>query len=371
MPFFGGMEPYTYLLDSVMKRVMDPRAVREFPYDWRLSIEYNADRLAEVCVEHFEAWKQTFSRHRDPYAVRIAIVAHSMGGLVARYAMIRHGLEPIVRHLITLGTPYYGAVKAVQMLITGEGAPVPRRAARHLALSSPGIYDLLPRYRCWADGLIFRPIDAGTLTAHGAPAEMLTEAAGRWSSLQVGGPEPVPLYALVGVDQPTLQSVEASANRLRFLDSLDGIDYGGDSTVFRHSAAPAGTTAIPLPQKHGTLAKTPEAVAFVLDKLVGADVRPPLVAGNLGADIPDLVMAGEMVTVSVRIADRHTSEVEVTSTALDSGLMTFWGREPPADDGVVEFGDLHLAPGLHRVEVTARGGESSPVISDIVLALPW
>jgi triacylglycerol esterase/lipase EstA (alpha/beta hydrolase family) len=39
---------------------------------------------------------------------QVDIVAHSMGGLVARWAVFKHGLEKTVKTLITLGTPHHG-----------------------------------------------------------------------------------------------------------------------------------------------------------------------------------------------------------------------------------------------------------------------
>lgn len=371
MPMLGGLEPYTYLLDQLAGRVMDPRAVVEFPYDWRLSIAYNAARLVSRCEQQLDAWRQIVAEkgYGDPADVRLSVVAHSMGGLVARYAAIELGLAPLLRQLITLGTPHYGAVKAVQMLATGEGAPVPRRAARALSLTSPGVHDLLPRYRCWSDGTTVRKIATDDLVGLGADRDLVDAAADRWSKLLLEQPDPsgpVPLHALVGTDQPTTQSIQASSPRSDFLTSLDGLDHGGDSTVYRQSAAPAGTVAIPLPQKHGALARTREAVTIVIDKLIGADTGPPLGTRELGADIPDLVEAGQPVIVRVHVEDESPIGVSVTSTALDTGTPTTWAGGVVVDDAI-QFTRPGLAPGLHRVQVKA-GGYSG--VSDIMLIEP-
>lgn len=62
-------------------------------------------------------------------AARIAIVAHSMGGLVARAWMRTHGRARVAR-LITLGTPHHGT--ALARLGLGENAAQMRRGAAWL-----------------------------------------------------------------------------------------------------------------------------------------------------------------------------------------------------------------------------------------------
>lgn len=67
---------------------------------------------------------------RDTGAQRVIVVAHSMGGLVARAWMRAYGTARVAR-LITLGTPHYGTslaafgigANAVQMRRTGIGGP--------------------------------------------------------------------------------------------------------------------------------------------------------------------------------------------------------------------------------------------------------
>ena len=373
MPLLGGVEPYTYLLGQLTERAVDSRAVAEFPYDWRLSIAHNASLLVARCEQHLADWRRIVAekRYGDPAEARVVIVAHSMGGLVTRYAAIELGLAPLLAQIITLGTPYYGSVKAVQMLATGAGAPpvIPQSAARGLSLTSPGVHDLLPRYRCWDDGTGIRRIATADLTRLGARGDLADDAQARWQKLlldQAAPAVPAPLHALAGTDQPTRQSVRSAGGSSEFLDSLAGVDHGGDSTVYRGAAAPAGTIALPLPQKHGALARTKEAVSIVLDKLVGADAGPPLGTRELGADIPDLIEAGQPVQIRATIEDGSPIGVSVTSTALDTGVPTTW-QTGVAIDGDIVFSRAGLTAGLHRVQVKA-GGYSG--VSEIMLVVP-
>ena len=360
MPLMGGLEPYGALLNRISETVVDKRAVREFPYDWRLSIEFNACELVKTCEAHLADWLDVVRTERltDPNDVRVVVVAHSMGGLVTRYATEVLGLAAIVRQVITLGTPYYGSVKTVRLLATGAGARVPTEAARQLALTSPGVHDLLPRYRCVQSGHQLRALQAADLATIGGRADLAAEAATRAARLALSDTaDPatsVTLHPVVGANQPTLQSLTIEAGSCTFLHSLDGTDHGGDSTVYRQAAAPAGMTAFPLPQKHGTLAKSPEALTFVADKLRGADTGPPLGTRPIGADIPDLAEAGHPIVVTVTGADADPVGVSIASTDLGSGVPTHWGTGSPAE-GTLRFTHPGLRPGLHRVEVKAGG----------------
>jgi hypothetical protein len=375
LPGLHGIEPYTALLRRLREEAaIDPRAVGEFAYDWRLSVEHNGKLLARRCTEHLDNWRAVVGSagYADPAEVRVVLVAHSMGGLVARYATEVENARSLVRRIVTLGTPYFGAVKAVQMLATGQGAPVPQRAARRLAVTCPGVYDLLPRYKC-----ITPPIgttDAATvaprlltpddIAAVGASRQLAVEASGRYSRLDqaAGSESAVPISVLVGAEQPTLQSLSISSGECRFARTLLGIDHGGDGTVYRQAAAPLGATAFPLPQRHGALAKAAEAITFVRDKLVGADTGPPLGTRPIGLDLPSAAGAGQVIEVEVSGTDDPVG-VEVTSTDLDTGARTRWAAGMPRD-GSLLFNRVGLRPGLHRVEVKA-GGFSA--VSELIL----
>ena len=369
MPFLGGLEPYTGLLRRVAETLADSRAVSEFPYDWRLSIEYNAPLLVRRCEEHLESWRAVVRAERkaDPAEVRLVVVAHSMGGLITRYATQQLGLSALLRQVITLGTPFYGAVKGVQMLATGEGAPLPHQAARRLALTCPGVFDLLPRYRSvvTTDGV--RRLTVEDIAAIGGSAEMAADASQRWERLGLADSDcsgtAVRHLAVVGTEQPTLQSMALEAGEATFLESLAGVNHAGDSTVYRQAAALGDQPAFVLPQRHGSLAKTPEALAFVSDKLIGADTKPPLGTRPIGADIPDMTVAGRPVTVRVTGHNMDPIGVSVKSTDIETGIPTTWHASTRVD-GAVQYTHPGLPPGLYRIEVQAGG--YSPV-TDMVL----
>ena len=79
----------------------------------------------------------------------MVVVAHSMGGLVARYWLGPLGGWRHCRGVITLGTPHRGAPKALDTLVNGvrvRGIHLQRVSDVIRSWHSP--YQLLPVYRC-------------------------------------------------------------------------------------------------------------------------------------------------------------------------------------------------------------------------------
>ncbi|HET9449865.1 MAG TPA: hypothetical protein VFO83_03245 [Aggregicoccus sp.] len=75
-------------------------------------------------------------------AKRVNIIAHSMGGLDARYAVSRLGLAGRVGALTTLGTPHRGTPLAdVGTSVLGDALGI-RRVCQALALGTEGFYAL-------------------------------------------------------------------------------------------------------------------------------------------------------------------------------------------------------------------------------------
>lgn len=89
-------------------------------YDWRLSCRHNGQRLATIIGPALERCRAQGGPYTD---AQVVFVCHSMGGLVARWYIEKCGGAEVTRKLITLGTPYRGAARALAQLING---PPPR-----------------------------------------------------------------------------------------------------------------------------------------------------------------------------------------------------------------------------------------------------
>lgn len=163
LSLLGAQGPYTELEFALRNAAVDEAAVAPFPYDWRLSIEYNAARLVTFAEEHLRKWKQILAgqvqasdgplRRFEVGSVKLCFVAHSMGGLVARWACSDPELAGMTRRIISLGTPYWGSAKTVGVMSAGKAARyLDETAVQQLAVTCPGVYDLLPREACVARG---------------------------------------------------------------------------------------------------------------------------------------------------------------------------------------------------------------------------
>jgi triacylglycerol esterase/lipase EstA (alpha/beta hydrolase family) len=82
-----------------------------------------------------------------------------MGGLVARWYIEHCGGAGHTRKLITLGTPYRGAAKALLPLINGVRKDLGPLAIdlSLFARSMPALHQLLPTYAC-IDGTVKRAV---------------------------------------------------------------------------------------------------------------------------------------------------------------------------------------------------------------------
>ena len=372
--WFRGSEDYNRLLSRVAALVADRRAVLAFPYDWRLPVASAGARLATEAADHLQRWRQIVRAEGlgDPQSVSLTIVAHSMGGLVTRAAQNR-GLDELPLKVLTLGTPFYGAVKAARLLAEGKGAPLPGLPAgkvREFAVSSPGVYDLLPRYRCVTNGPATRALSTSDVVDLGGHRELADTAEQDWHALNwAGGPGRAQWRSAVGVDQPTLQSLEITAGEASFFEDIAGVDEFGDGTVYRRAAGPGwqGYSSAPVFQSHAALISSPDSHTFLRDKLLDRDSPPPLGTSRISVRFPDIACAGQRVTVrAARFAaddDTHlapvgSAQLLVSSTNLGDLTTVPWVNDRVDEDGWLVASHVGLAPGLHRVEVT---GGPAPV----------
>jgi len=125
-----------------------PTPVYAFPYDWRQDCRRSIDRLGEFVVEVLNRTRLLPHYSADP-PKRVDLVGHSMGGLLISGYLTTASSRNRVRRVVTIGTPFRGAVDAVSKLATGMGTltgDVPRDREREAARTIPAIYQLLPSF---------------------------------------------------------------------------------------------------------------------------------------------------------------------------------------------------------------------------------
>lgn len=137
----------------------------QFAYDWRRDCVENAARLHEFILERRQyvlaERARRYGHHHDD--VKFDIIAHSMGGLIARYYQ-RYGNADLpadgsmpgltwagaqhVDRIILIGTPNAGSVKALRELVEGvKFAPLLPKYDPAVIGTMPSVYQLLPRPR--------------------------------------------------------------------------------------------------------------------------------------------------------------------------------------------------------------------------------
>ena len=119
-----------------------------FGYDWRQDCFRSAAQL-ELMVEEALARTSLLPHYKGKAPTRVDIVAHSMGGIVAALYLAARGKKARVRRVVTVGTPFRGAVDAVSLLAMGMGnfwGEMSREREREAARSMSSVYQLLPWY---------------------------------------------------------------------------------------------------------------------------------------------------------------------------------------------------------------------------------
>lgn len=139
-----------YSLTSPTDRnIKSTRSLYLFVYDWRQDLSRVAAQL-DTFINDIRM------QHRNP-ALKVDIVAHSMGGLLTRYFLF-YGAKDVlddtsfrptlagaqkVRQAVLIGTPNFGSVKGLQIFMMGYPLGFSKVAPDTL-LTMPSMYELLP-----------------------------------------------------------------------------------------------------------------------------------------------------------------------------------------------------------------------------------
>jgi hypothetical protein len=379
------------------RRVPDANVVA-FPYDFRTSIVDAAGRLAAEVTARLAA----VGGSGEPG--RVIVVAHSMGGLVARYWMGPLGGWRVCRALVTLGTPHRGAPKALNWLVGGVriGGRTWQGATR-LFREWPSVAELLPRYPAVWDATA-----GAALYPHELPVDWLRPAARKafgvhedieaaWEQVPRSGPEFVPR---IGWSHTTMDAAWWDGTQLMvrkqapsWLSAPGWEKDRGDGTVPAISALPVGlenwaVTGIRVRERHSRLPYARAMIAEICARIQDYEGRPRPVPGQLAyreaeehaaaidLDVDEMYAPGEPVPVRVRLrevgadvrgvavaavlrlvsgpgAQGEMGAAEPVRLAWDEGGGCFAGEVRPAGAGVYDLAVMAEAvPGAGDLAVT-------------------
>jgi pimeloyl-ACP methyl ester carboxylesterase len=289
-----------------------------YSYDWRLGLDELGARLAARIAADGRP---------------VILVAHSMGGLVARMAA---GILPkrLVRKLIMLGTPNQGSFAPVQAL---RGTyPFVRRmstldrkhSAEYLAqnvfCTFPGLYHMLPPpqrikgvnlfdARCW-------PPDGPAPSA-----ELLDQVMATRSGL---APVDSRMVHIVGVNQETVVGLRRTAAGFEY-----AMDRNGDGTVPLSLARLPKLKCYFVDESHADLANNERVIQAIIDivrsgRAGGLPQRWRAKPGMVRyMDDAQLRMEG---TEKIDWRSLTPAQREAVFAALDSGRLLPAARHPIA-----------------------------------------
>jgi pimeloyl-ACP methyl ester carboxylesterase len=226
-----------------------------FPFDWRLSIA-DAGKLLAAAI-------------KAEAAAQVYLVAHSMGGLVARAALPAAGKK--VARLIMMGTPNYGSFAPAQV-IRGAYDVVQKIASLDQKNSAetlcgevfntfPGLYEMLPSPEKFSALNLYK-VDAWPVTRARPRANLLAAVKPVIDRLAKADSR---FYLIAGVNQDTVTGLRMDGGEFSYEISPDG-----DGTVplafARLADIPDGQTYF-VEEGHGSLPNNGAVETAVADLL--------------------------------------------------------------------------------------------------------
>lgn len=294
-----------------------------FGYDWRRDVVESARRLHDV----LEALAE---RRGDPEA-RFNLVAHSMGGLVARYYLRYGTAEPDddapvtwagarrIRHLLLVATPNAGSIPALDTLLNGTRVGFSSTTLSAAVVAAmPSMYQLLP------------PCGAGALmNAQGEPIDDDLHAPETWERHRWG-----PFGRHRRARDPEASALDPEAHRAFVCAAL------------RRAGA-----------FHRALARAPQSACPVRVSVLGGDCLPTLAR----AIVPERPGTPPRFEAWSRAEAHHMFEAGDGRVTRSSVLASHLAGADHADSGLPEVGQAFFGAADHH------GIYSEPTFQSVLL----
>lgn len=357
----------------------NPANFFEFPYDWRRDNRVAARKLQQLIDNRLPQWREKTGNEK----AKVIILAHSMGGLVARhYLEVLEGWQNC-RALVTFGTPYRGAVNSVNYLANGHKLGF--ADLTDIVRSFTSVYQLMPIYPMVKIGENYQRVSetqgiphldkkrAEEALAFHREIEQAVEKHQK-DAQYLNSKDSYQIIPFVGCSQNTFQSVELVDGKIQTSYELPTINNQkldialaeGDGTVPRLSASPIeldGRLSVRyIVESHSCLQSNLQVFDDVIRLLEDTQNPNAPIRGELGLIqnqratisliIDDLYVASEPIELRAKILNLNTN-----IGVLQATIAPVKENEEPIqlnfrqqdDQWVLTIDKLSL--GLYRLEV--------------------
>ncbi|MET3897988.1 hypothetical protein ABIB57_001934 [Devosia sp. UYZn731] len=344
----------------------------EFAYDWRRDNRVAASKLAKAAHVWLAAWRGSSGNDK----AKLILVAHSMGGLVARHFVEAMDGWKTTKATFAVSTPFGGSGNAISFLSNGlqkRWMPGHVSEAINKVRDFDSIYQLLPTGEFVTDGAgkASRVIDVTIPNIdRGRAIEALkfhTDLSSRAkSNLDESGyaQRRGPMRTVIGTEQPTsgFATLQPDGSIL-----CDGGTSGnrllwGDGTVPRASATPAEVgeeVAAFVPTGHAVIPSHQSTIAHITNAIAGlpeVTLRDRGGHGTISLIIEDMYPVDEPVIIHA-ITGVSAQYLELTIKPVDSATAPFTTRMYPKDGRYRWQGDLPV--GVYEATAACMGAEAA------------
>lgn len=381
LPGLTLVDGYTRLCDRIREtfEVTPGENFIEFHYDWRRDNRRHARRLQKQSAEWLER-----ARSKDKDA-RLVLIAHSMGGVIARYFTEKLGGWKDTRALLTFGTPFLGAAKVLSTVADGARlslfGPISKASPTATLRTFPSIYQLLPVYKSVAvdDVAVYDPTKRLYL-AHQSERRLNLEACGLDVDKVIEGrafhreireatvtnlknadytESNYRQRSVVGHHQPTVQAVRWRDGKLEVIEEDEG-----DGSVPHASAMLEGFgsnyQSAPITELHGSIQNADQAFLELEHLLAstGNGSGPEPFSGDakeVGFRCEDAYPAQEPFTLQARPID---ADVALVATVTGPGSESLSLPFQPGANRWHAAAVPALSAGVYRVAVSGAGTDT-------------
>ncbi len=367
VPPWAKQEHYGRLMEALGNMgYKEGKGLYTFAYDWRQDNRISAQQLGEA----IEQWRVNHPR------AKAWVIAHSNGGVVARWYIEKEGGKEHVTRLFLMGSPWDGTPKAMVIMFTGFETFFRKRfdlfnitqRSRELFRTFPSVYQLLPSHDPFLRDLNNEAVDPFTSLGwlNNDQEKALLED-GKKFNQDLGTTLSVETLCFFGRKTPT-----TTYGVVRFAagDRWDSITWtateAGDGTISERSAVhPQAKQKLPFACGHGDIYVTRAVLEFLqwelIDKYRQAE-RATLVTERLTIVFEpekDVFAPGEIIDLWAIIQEQNGQAV--SGAKIEVQLL--WRQPLPGQKPVTPPPNL---PKTRLWESEATSGRYESVDEDFV-----